>query len=169
MSGVDDDVSGAAGADDSSAGVLPIEHADSRNALARVRVSAAVTFFLVLNIINPLTLAGAWQARVPDGCLGGQANLWSEHIESRDRADFALFPRLSAIAERLWVGGEPGDFDDFESRLPVQLRRLASWGVTYRPLDGPRPEQRLPGVPGSPRTLAEREAVVAELVADLRP
>lgn len=117
----------------------------------------------------PLTLAGAWQARVPDGCLGGQANLWSEHIDSRDRADFALFPRLSAIAERLWVGGEPGDLDEFESRLPVQLRRLASWGVAYRPLDGPRPEQRLPGVPGSPRTLAEREAVVAELVADLRP
>ncbi len=117
----------------------------------------------------PLTLAGAWQTRIPDGCLGGQANLWTEHIFSRDRADFALFPRLSAIAERLWLGGAPGDLAEFESRLAVQLRRLAAWGVAYRPLDGPRPEQRLPGVPGSPRTLAEREAVVAELVADLRP
>ncbi|GAA5150233.1 hypothetical protein GCM10025768_14740 [Microbacterium pseudoresistens] len=38
------------GAGDSSAGALPIEQADSRNALATVRVSAAVTFFLVLNM-----------------------------------------------------------------------------------------------------------------------
>ena len=46
----EDELSGAFDVDDSSAGVLPIEHAESRNALASVRATAAVTFLVVLNI-----------------------------------------------------------------------------------------------------------------------
>ncbi|MFE6734504.1 family 20 glycosylhydrolase [Microbacterium sp. NPDC057650] len=115
----------------------------------------------------PLPIERAYALRVPDGAVGGQANLWSEHLPTRDRVDFAVFPRLSAIAERLWEGGEAPSFDDFASRLPVHLRRLAAAGVQYRPLDGPMPAQRRPGIPGKPMTLAQREAIVADLVADL--
>jgi hypothetical protein len=53
VSVVGSDDSDVIGFDDSSVllpASLPIEHAESRNALARVSVSAAVTFFLVLNI-----------------------------------------------------------------------------------------------------------------------
>lgn len=117
----------------------------------------------------PLPIERAYALRVPEAALGGQANLWTEHLPTRDRVDFAMFPRLSAIAERLWVGAASPGFDDFERRLPVHLRRLAADGVRYRPLDGPRPDQRVPGVPGKPMSVAEREVVVAGLVADLRP
>jgi hypothetical protein len=48
--GVDSDVSGAFGSDEESEVPLPMEQAESRNALARPRVIAAVTFFLVLNM-----------------------------------------------------------------------------------------------------------------------
>ncbi|MEJ1089597.1 family 20 glycosylhydrolase [Microbacterium sp. Mu-80] len=116
----------------------------------------------------PLPIERAYTLRVPDGAVGGQANVWTEHLPTRDRVDFAMFPRLSAIAERLWLGGEPAPFDDFARRLPVHLRRLAAAGVRYRPLDGPRPDQRRPGVPGKPLTLAQRTAIVDELVAGLR-
>ena len=75
-----------------------------------------------------------------------------------------MFPRLAATAERLWEGGEPRPFDDFARRLEVHLRRLAASGVAYRPLDGPTPDQRRPGVPGKPLTIAAREEVVADLV-----
>ena len=116
----------------------------------------------------PLTNADAWSFTVPDGAMGGQANVWTEHLRTRDEVDFAVFPRLAVIAERLWHGGEPGEWADFEAALPTHLRRLAAWGVRFRPLDGPTPAQRKPGVPGVPRTRVERDAIVAELVADLR-
>ncbi|KJL22597.1 N-acyl-D-glutamate deacylase [Microbacterium oxydans] len=115
----------------------------------------------------PLTIERAYSLRVEDGAVGGQANVWSEHLPTRDRVDFAMFPRLSAIAERLWDGGEPAPYADFERRLPTHLRRLAASGVRYRPLDGPEPAQRRPGVPGKPLTIEAREQIVARLVERL--
>ncbi|WP_243230699.1 family 20 glycosylhydrolase [Microbacterium sp. CIAB417] len=115
----------------------------------------------------PLTVEHAYTLRIDERALGGQANTWTEHLPTRDRVDYAMFPRLSAIAERLWVGGEPAPFDDFARRLPVQLRRLAAAGVRYRPLDGPSPDQRRPGVPGKPMTVDARREIVADLVAGI--
>ncbi len=115
----------------------------------------------------PLTIEHAYTLRIDDRALGGQANTWTEHLPSSDRVDYAMFPRLSAIAERLWSGGEPGAWDDFAHRLPVQLRRLAAMGVRYRPLDGPAPDQRRPGVPGKPMSVDDRRRIVADLVAGL--
>ncbi|UYO96265.1 family 20 glycosylhydrolase [Microbacterium sp. M28] len=115
----------------------------------------------------PLTIEHAYTLHIDERALGGQANTWTEHLPSRDRVDFAMFPRLSAIAERLWLGGEPDEYAGFARRLPVQLRRLAAMGVRYRPLDGPSPEQRRPGVPGKPMSVQDRQRIVAELVAGL--
>lgn len=116
----------------------------------------------------PLTLEHAYTLRLPDGVVGGQTNVWTEHLPTRDRVDFAMFPRLSAIAERLWAGGDPGDGEAFLRRLAVHLRRLTAAGVRYRPLDGPAPDQRRPGIPGKPMTVAAREQIVADLVEGLR-
>lgn len=115
----------------------------------------------------PLPIDQVYGLRVEEGASGGQANVWTEHLPSRDRVDFAMFPRLSAVAERLWEGGEPAPFEDFARRLPVHLRRLAERGVRYRPLDGPTPAQRRPGVPGKPLTREAREGIVEGLVARL--
>ncbi len=116
----------------------------------------------------PLTLEHAYTLRLPDGVVGGQTNVWTEHLPTRDRVDFAMFPRLSAIAERLWAGGDAGDVDAFVRRLAVHLRRLQRAGVRYRPLDGPTLDQRRPGTPGKPMTVAAREQIVADLVAGLQ-
>ncbi len=115
----------------------------------------------------PLTLEDAWQFRVPAGARGGQANVWTEHLPTRDRVDFALMPRLAVIAERLWAGGEPGDWNEFARALVTHIERLDEWGVAHRPLDGLRPAQRTPGVPGVPRSREERAKIVAELVSDI--
>ncbi|WP_311242923.1 family 20 glycosylhydrolase [Microbacterium sp. WCS2018Hpa-23] len=115
----------------------------------------------------PLPIERAYTLRIEDGASGGQANVWTEHLPTRDRVDFAMFPRLAAIAERLWDGGDPPPFEGFGRRLPAHLRRLAEAGVRYRPLDGPAPLQRQPGVPGKPLTREAREEIVAGLVARL--
>ncbi|MFJ4253281.1 family 20 glycosylhydrolase [Microbacterium sp. NPDC090003] len=115
----------------------------------------------------PLTIERSYSLRIEEGAVGGQANVWTEHLPTRDRVDFAMFPRLAAIAERLWEGGDPAPFDDFARRLPTHLRRLAAAGVRYRSPDGPSPAQRRPGVPGKPMTIAAREQIVEGLVARL--
>lgn len=115
----------------------------------------------------PLSIERAYALRVEEGAVGGQANVWSEHLPTRDRVDFAMFPRLAAIAERLWDGGEPAPFADFDRRVPTHLRRLRAAGVRYRPPDGPAPDQRRPGLPGKPLTVEAREEIVARLVSRL--
>lgn len=60
--------------------------------------------------------------------LGGQGNLWSEHLPP-SRLDYQAFPRLSAIAEILWSPAEPRDFGEFKARLATHLKRLEARGV----------------------------------------
>ncbi|GGN83143.1 beta-N-acetylhexosaminidase [Actinoplanes lobatus] len=112
---------------------------------------------------------------VPDGLseseaalvLGGQANVWTEHMESARRVDYQAFPRLCAFAETVW--GPPGrDFAGFSARLPAHLARLDALGVGYRPLTGPRPWDARPDAPGHPRDLAGRLAELHEMTAGLR-
>ncbi|NKF32934.1 family 20 glycosylhydrolase, partial [Pseudomonas sp. BGM005] len=77
----------------------------------------------------PLSLETAYRLEIDERAQGGQANVWTEHLPTRDRVDFALFPRLAAIAERLWDGGAPREFEAFARRMPVHLQRLAAAGV----------------------------------------
>jgi hexosaminidase len=51
----------------------------------------------------------------PDLCLGGQANLWTEHIHNPSELEYMLLPRAFALAERLW--NHRADFADFQLRL----------------------------------------------------
>jgi hexosaminidase len=96
----------------------------------------------------PVDLTGDAVKRV----LGAQANVWTEHLDSPRRVDYAAFPRLSAFAEVVWTERGNRDLTDFTRRLTEDhLPRLDAIGVEYRPLDGPHPWQTRPGVPGRPR------------------
>jgi hexosaminidase len=84
--------------------------------------------------------------------LGAQANVWTEQLDSARRIDYATHPRLAAFAETAWSRPDARDLPGFLTRLREHhLPRLAAAGVEYRPLTGPLPHQRMPGVPGKPR------------------
>ncbi|WP_017974579.1 beta-N-acetylhexosaminidase [Actinopolyspora halophila] len=84
--------------------------------------------------------------------LGTQAQLWTEHLDSASRVDYAAFPRLCALAEVAWLTASARNFAEFHRRLATyHLPRLEALGVEFRPLDGPHPWQTRPGVPGKPR------------------
>lgn len=51
----------------------------------------------------------------PELCLGGQANIWSEHIHNPKELEAMLLPRAFALAERLW--NPRATYDDFLLRL----------------------------------------------------
>jgi hexosaminidase len=99
--------------------------------------------------------------------LGGQGNLWSEHLDGPRRVDYQLWPRACALAEALWVGGADRDWDEFSARLDAHLERLDVLGVEYRHADGPRPWERIPGIAGRPSTREQRKAWVDEITANI--
>ncbi len=110
---------------------------------------------------------------VPDGLdadeaahiLGGQANVWCEHIDSPRVLDYYAFPRLCAIAEALWSHDDERDIASFERRLELHLARLEVLGVEYRPQGGPLPWQRRPDAAGHPMSLEQRLELVEGLVS----
>jgi hexosaminidase len=99
--------------------------------------------------------------------LGGQGNLWTEHLDSAARLDYMLFPRLGALAEALWTG--PGrSIADFERRLPDWLERLRALGVDYRPEQGPLPWQQRPTIRGLPSSAEDHAAHLARITENIR-
>ncbi|MFJ7198929.1 MULTISPECIES: beta-N-acetylhexosaminidase [unclassified Streptomyces] len=126
----------------------------------------------------PVTLADAYAFDpVPDGLtdeqaahvLGGQANLWTEHMDTPRMVDYYAFPRLCAVAEALWRGPGHRDFEEFRTRLhDAHLPRLDAIGVEYRARTGPLPWQTRPGILGAPATRADREAHMNRRVAAIR-
>jgi hexosaminidase len=73
----------------------------------------------------PAGLTEAEQGRI----LGLQANLWTEHVRTEDRAAYMLFPRGSAVAEIGWAGADPRSVADFARQLIPQLDRLQPTGL----------------------------------------
>ncbi|MDT8757402.1 family 20 glycosylhydrolase [Sphingomonas psychrotolerans] len=61
--------------------------------------------------------------------LGLQANLWTEHVRTEDRATWMLFPRAAAIAEVGWSAKAPRDYGAFVDRLVPQLDRMGKLGL----------------------------------------
>ncbi|MER7205177.1 beta-N-acetylhexosaminidase, partial [Streptomyces sp. NPDC000188] len=85
--------------------------------------------------------------------LGTQANVWTEVMESQDRVDYQVFPRLAAFAEVAWSAlpaPAERDYADFRRRMTAHYARLDALGVGYRPPTGPLPWQQRPGVLGRP-------------------
>lgn len=65
--------------------------------------------------------------------LGMQACLWAEYIPNEVIGDYKLFPRLCALAEVAWLNDQKEkDFDDFKTRLRVNVKYLDHQEVNYR-------------------------------------
>jgi hexosaminidase len=63
--------------------------------------------------------------------LGAQANVWTEYMNNTKKIEYMIFPRMAALSEVLWTGIENKSWDDFEKRLPVQMKRYEMMGVNY--------------------------------------
>jgi len=73
--------------------------------------------------------------------LGLQVNLWTELVETNQRLEFLLFPRLAALAENAWTADKRKNYDDFKNRLALHyklydLMRLYYYNLTYPAKNG---------------------------------
>ena len=82
--------------------------------------------------VDPLD--GAAGQLTPDEAkriLGGEACMWSEYV-SAETVDSRLWPRMAAIAERLWSPRDVTDVDSMYARLETVSRTLEWTGVQHR-------------------------------------
>jgi len=87
--------------------------------------------------------------------LGGEACMWVE-FATPENVDSRIWPRMAAIAERLWSPEPVKDVDSMYRRLGIESRRLDTLGLTHRS-SYPLMLERLSGLEpaGTLRTLAD--------------
>ncbi len=64
--------------------------------------------------------------------LGGQANIWTEYLQTPAAVEYMAFPRMLAMAEDVWTTPENKNFVDFSRRLSSHYAQLDKQGVNYR-------------------------------------
>jgi hexosaminidase len=71
--------------------------------------------------------------------LGGECNLWSEHIPDEMNLDSKVFPRLFAMTEVLWSYPKERNFDTFYNRVQMHYKVLenknTNYGLEFIPLE----------------------------------
>ena len=93
---------------------------------------------LAFDAYNPLNKVYEFDPVVPEmtpqeaaHVLGGQANLWAEHLAGPKDSEYMIFPRLAAMAEVLWSSKESRNWNDFTTRLKPLLGRYDYLGINY--------------------------------------
>ncbi|MFI3298569.1 MAG: family 20 glycosylhydrolase [Rikenellaceae bacterium] len=69
-------------------------------------------------------------AELRDRVKGGQANLWTENIETSEHVEYMMLPRLAALSEALWCENR-ASWEEFVERIMVQFDRYDSKGWNY--------------------------------------
>jgi hexosaminidase len=62
---------------------------------------------------------------------GGQANLWTEYMETPDKVEYMLLPRMTALSEVLWSPQNIRDWSDFRERFNQMAARYDALGIIY--------------------------------------
>jgi hexosaminidase len=84
-----------------------------------VRLSKTYKFDPVPEGVNPALI------------LGGQGNLWTEHITNIRAAQYMLWPRGLALAESVWTPKEKKNYDRFISKVENEFERMDVRKVKY--------------------------------------
>lgn len=69
--------------------------------------------------------------------LGVQAQLWTEHVRTEDRASKMVFPRAYAIAETGWTPASRRNWTDFSERLGPEIARERALGAVISDVPAP--------------------------------
>ncbi|MCH1406635.1 MAG: family 20 glycosylhydrolase, partial [Schleiferiaceae bacterium] len=102
--------------------VSPTSHAYFDYPVSSIDVPKVYSYNPIPSNLDPL-LAG--------NILGGECNLWSEHIPDTETLDRRFLPRGIAMAEVLWSNPAERDYDAFWERLQGHYILLDALGYGY--------------------------------------
>ncbi len=63
--------------------------------------------------------------------LGAQGNVWTEYIDSENKVEYMVFPRICALSEVLWSPKELRDYQNFKPRLLNHFKILSKLNINY--------------------------------------
>ncbi len=63
--------------------------------------------------------------------IGGECNMWTEHVPDENNLDSKVFPRMLAMSEVLWSYPEKRDYEEFYNRVQVHYPILKNMNVNY--------------------------------------
>ena len=63
--------------------------------------------------------------------LGGECNMWTEHVPDEDGLDNKVFPRILAMSEVLWSDSVKRNYEDFYQRVQMHYPILDFMNVKY--------------------------------------
>lgn len=61
--------------------------------------------------------------------IGGQGCMWTEYYHTPEEVEYAIFPRMSAVAEVFWTCEDLRDYGRFLAGMPDMFARYELWGV----------------------------------------
>lgn len=65
--------------------------------------------------------------------IGGECNMWTEHVENEKELDRKVFPRMIGLAEVLWTYPKNRKFEEFYLRLQQHYPILDEMKINYGP------------------------------------
>jgi len=63
--------------------------------------------------------------------LGAQGNVWTEHMETPEKVEEMVLPRMCALAEVVWSQKGQRNWQDFQTRLEPHYGRFEASGLNY--------------------------------------
>lgn len=63
--------------------------------------------------------------------LGVQANVWTEYLNSPEKVEYMVFPRIAAIAEVAWSEPSHKNWEDFNKRIHVMSSHYSKMDINF--------------------------------------
>ena len=70
-----------------------------------------------------------------DYIKGAQANVWTEYMPTEEYVEYKVLPRMTALAEVVWVADSLKNWDSFKNRLQQLSERYRILGYNYAKVD----------------------------------
>jgi len=85
-------------------------------------------------------------SKYPQLIDGIQANVWTETIQSNERLDFMIFPRMAALAEVAWSRNSTPAYDNFITRMAPSFRLYNEKHISFFDPVNPEATPEIKGV-----------------------
>lgn len=76
-----------------------------------------------------------------DSIIGIESPLWTEYVKDKEKIDYQVFPRLTALSERAWSDSPTLDYADFEARLKEFYPLYSLYRIAAAPLKEVNPNK----------------------------